>query len=200
MSHRHLEGSMSEDGDSIRGWQAVTITEGIINSKFGRNEAIGESHLGNEDGNNYSSTPKGSMSAANGSVPSVTGGLSSEPHLHHARHLNSTGHLAEVQELHTRFLVSSGEIAESHLAEILPERRLKWMVDEIGGILGNRGISIPLRGTTLGRVEVSKGEMHGHPAMKLNLLDIDWKQTVTLPDDAGELTAVWDSGDLHISW
>ena len=191
---------MSEDSEPILGWQAVTITEVMVNSKFGRNEANSDSQSSTEGRNDYASTTKGSISVADVGVPSVAEGLAGEPHLHHANHLNSPRHLAEVQELHTRFLVSAGEIPESHLAEILPERRLKWLVDELGGILGDRRISIPLRGTTLGRVEVSKGEMHGHPAMKLNLLDIDWMQTVTLPDGAGELTAVWDSGDLYISW
>jgi hypothetical protein len=36
--------------------------------------------------------------------------------------------------------------------------------------------------------------------MKLNLLDIDWQQIVTLPDDTSDLTAIWDSGELHIGW
>ena len=190
MSHRLLDTSMSAGHESSSGWQSVTITEGIINSKFSRSEAKGD----------YLPDTHPNLSTAGDDPPSAYAGLASMPHLLHAQHLSSIPHLAEVQEMHSRFLVSAGEIPESHLAEILPERRLEWMVAELGGIVGERRISIPLRGTTLGRVKVSTGEINGHPAMKLNLLDIDWQQTVTLPDDTSELTAIWDSGELHIGW
>ena len=181
---------MSAGHESSSGWQSVTITEGIINSKFSRSEANGD-HLPDTHAN---------LSAAGDDHPSAYAGLAGKPHLLHAQHLSSIPHLAEVQEMHTRFLVSAGELPESHIAEVLPERRLEWMVAELGGIVDERRISIPLRGTTLGRVEVCTGEINGHPAMKLNLLDIDWQQTVTLPDNASELTAIWDSGELHIGW
>jgi len=133
-------------------------------------------------------------------VTVITTGLSSEPSLLHAEHLGNLSHLSEVQELHSRFLVSAGELPETHLAEVLPERRLEWMVEELGGVLREREFTIPLRGTTLGRVEVSKGELHGHPAIKLALFDIDWEQVVTLPEGAGEISAIWDSGHLQIGW
>lgn len=173
----------STPGKENPGWQSVTINEG----RFASISSMGDI----EDGR-IPDSAKISLSAHSG--------LSGKPHILHAQHLSSIPHLAEVQELHSRFLVSAGELPESHLAEILPDRRLEWMVAELGGNLGERRISIPLRGTTLGRVEVSKGELHGHPVLKLNLLDIGWHKTVTLPDDARELTAVWDSGELHIGW
>lgn len=130
----------------------------------------------------------------------LTVGLTPQPQQLHSEHLSNANHLAEVQDIHTRLLVNAGELPESHLAEIHPQRQLEWMVAELGGSVGDRSISIPLRGTSLNRVEVCKGELHGHPAMKLHLLDLDLEKTIPLPAEVGELTAVWDSGDLHITW
>lgn len=130
----------------------------------------------------------------------VTVGLAAEPMHLHSEHLSGASHLSEVRDMHTKLLVTAGELPESNLADIHPERSLKWMVEELGGTVGQRAVSIPLKGTTLGRVELYRGELHGHPAMKLNLLDIHWEKTIPLPEEVGQLTATWDSGNLVIEW
>lgn len=127
-------------------------------------------------------------------------GLSTNPGILHDRHLHSANHLAEVQEMHTRLLVSAGELPETHMAEIAPERRLAWVIEEMGGKLSPSGASIPLRGTSLGRIELSRGELHGHPALKLNLLDVDMVRTIPLPDEADLVSATWSAGELQLHW
>ncbi|HIA40102.1 MAG TPA: hypothetical protein EYN88_04380, partial [Candidatus Poseidoniales archaeon] len=70
---------MSAGHESSSGWQSVTITEGIINSKFSRSEANGD-HLPDTHAN---------LSAAGDDHPSAYAGLAGKPHLLHAQHLST---------------------------------------------------------------------------------------------------------------
>lgn len=127
-------------------------------------------------------------------------GLESAPAALHEHHLAGATHLLEVQEMHTRVLISAGELAEEHIASIAPERRLAWVIEDLHGSIRSRGVTIPLRGTRPGRVELTCGELHGHPALRLNLLDVEIERTIPLPEEADQVTARWAAGDLHIDW
>ena len=61
----------------------------------------------------------------------VSDGLDASPSELHAAFEISGDHLAEVRDRHTMMLITSGELPESHMAEIAPERRLDWMVKEL---------------------------------------------------------------------
>ena len=57
-------------------------------------------------------------------IQAVSDGLDASPSELHAAFEISGDHLAEVRDRHTMMLVASGEIPESHIADIAPERRL----------------------------------------------------------------------------
>ena len=64
-------------------------------------------------------------------IKAVSDGLGASPSELHAEFEMTGDHLAEVRDRHTMMLVTSGELPESHMADIAPERRLNWMVKEL---------------------------------------------------------------------
>ena len=99
----------------------------------------------------------------------VTDGLDASPSELHAAFEISGDHLNEVRDRHTMMLVSSGEIPESHMAEIAPERRLNWIVDELNGKRHTNGLTIPLHGADSSSIDLAKGEIEGHSILKLRV-------------------------------
>ncbi len=150
--------------------------------------------------NKSSSTPENTSTSTSNTELPVSSGFDSHPSILQSAHLSDAVHLSEVQDLHTKMLYAAGELPEAHLANIVPERKMAWAVEALGGIVRQSGFSLSLLGTTLGRIELTKGILHGHPALKLNLLDAELTRTIPLPKNAENVSATWDNGHLHLNW
>ena len=59
-------------------------------------------------------------------IEAVSDGLNATPSELHAAFEMSGDHLTEVRDRHTMMLVTSGELPETHMADIAPERRLDY--------------------------------------------------------------------------
>ena len=102
-------------------------------------------------------------------IETVSDGLDASPSELHAAFEMSGDHLSEVRDRHTMMLVTSGELPETHMAEIAPERRLDWVIDELNGRRHSDGLSIPLRGAEMENIDLTKGELDGHSTLKLKV-------------------------------
>jgi len=129
----------------------------------------------------------------------VTDGLDASPSELHAAFEISGDHLNEVRDRHTMMLVSSGEIPESHMAEIAPERRLNWIVDELNGKRHTNGLTIPLHGADSSSIDLAKGEIEGHSILKLCVGE-NFVRNLPLPADIDSIKATLKGGVLDLSW
>ena len=129
----------------------------------------------------------------------VTDGLDASPSELHAAFEVSGDHLNEVRDRHTMMLVSSGEIPESHMAEIAPERRLNWIVDELNGKRHTNGLTIPLHGADSSSIDLAKGEIEGHSILKLRVGE-NFVRNLPLPADIDSIKATLKGGVLDLSW
>ena len=143
-----------------------------------------------------------------GSICSATGvdimedwedvGLDATPTKLHAAFELSGDHLNEVRDRHTMMLVTSGELPEEHMAKIAPERRLDWVVEELNGRRHANGLSIPMHGTALGSINLTKGNIDGHSILKLNVGNFERK--LPLPSEVESFEATIENGILQIRW
>jgi hypothetical protein len=176
-------------------WLPVSIKEAEVSlSHYSQDFSANKSSRPPENTSTSTST-----STSNTELP-VSSGFDSHPSILQSAHLSDAVHLSEVQDLHTKMLYTAGELPEAHLANIVPERKMAWAVEALGGIVRQSGFSLSLLGTTLGRIELTKGILHGHPALKLNLLDAELTRTIPLPKNAENVSATWDNGQLHLNW
>ena len=129
----------------------------------------------------------------------VTDGLDASPSELHAAFEISGDHLNEVRDRHTMMLVSSGEIPEAHMAEIAPERRLNWIIDELNGQRHNNGLTIPLLGADASSIDLAKGEIEGHSILKLRVGE-NFVRNLPLPVDIDSIKATLKGGVLDLSW
>ena len=131
-------------------------------------------------------------------VQVVNSGLDATPSELHAAFEMSGDHLSEVRDRHTMMLVTSGELPESHIADIAPERRLNWIVEELNGKRHSNGLSIPLLGADLESIDISKGELDGHSILKLKIGNFERK--LPLPSEVDSIKATMSDGILNLSW
>lgn len=125
--------------------------------------------------------------------------LAARPETLHADFAIQADHLHEARDRHTMLLVTAGELPESNLAEIHPQRRLAWMVDELNGLLHPDGLSIPLHGADQDLVEISIGEMNGLRSLKLRI-GSDFERIMPLPEDSSEPKATINDGVLELRY
>ena len=90
--------------------------------------------------------------------------LAARPEDLHAEVAAEASHLEEVRQRHTFHLVTAGMLPETHLANIEPERRLAWMVEELHGRSDPDGLTLPMAGVhdhelTAEVVEAERGSM-----------------------------------------
>jgi len=128
----------------------------------------------------------------------VSSGLDAKPSELHAAFEISGDHLAEVRDRHTMMLVTSGELPESHIADIAPERRLNWIIDEMNGKMHADGLSIPLHGAEVDSIDLSKGELEGHSILKLKIGNFERK--LPLPGEVESIKATLNDGVLNVLW
>ena len=131
-------------------------------------------------------------------IQAVSDGLDASPSELHAVFEVTGDHLAEVRDRHTMMLVASGELPESHIADIAPERRLDWMVKELNGNIHSNGLTIPLYGANMDSVHISRGELDGHSILKLQVGEFVRK--LPIPADSGSIDASLNDGVLNIRW
>ena len=131
-------------------------------------------------------------------VEFVNSGLDATPSELHAAFEMSGDHLAEVRDRHTMMLVTSGELPESHIADIAPERRLNWIVEELNGKRHSNGLSIPLLGADIESIDISKGELDGHSILKLKIGNFERK--LPLPSEVDSIKATMSDGILNLNW
>ena len=131
-------------------------------------------------------------------IQAVSSGLEASPSELHAAFEISGDHLTEVRDRHTMMLVTSGEIPESHMADIAPERRLDWIVKELNGDLFSNGLNIPLHGATMDAIHLSKAELDGHSILKLQVGEFVRK--LPIPAESGTIDASLSDGILNIKW
>ena len=86
-------------------------------------------------------------------VEVVNSGLDATPSELHAAFEMSGDHLSEVRDRHTMMLVTSGELPESHIADIAPERRLNWIVEELNG---KRALKRPINSIARRRLRIHR--------------------------------------------
>ena len=128
----------------------------------------------------------------------VSSGLDATPSELHAAFEISGDHLAEVRDRHTMLLVTSGELPELHIADIAPERRLNWIIDEMNGKMHADGLSIPLHGAEVDSIDLSKGELEGHSILKLKIGNFERK--LPLPTEVESIKATLNDGVLNVLW
>ena len=131
-------------------------------------------------------------------VKVVNSGLDATPSELHAAFEMSGDHLAEVRDRHTMMLVTSGELPESHIADIAPERRLNWIVEELNGKRHSNGLSIPLLGADIESIDISKGELDGHSILRLKIGNFERK--LPLPTEVDSIKATMSDGILNLDW
>lgn len=131
-------------------------------------------------------------------IETVSDGLDASPSELHAVFEMSGDHLSEVRDRHTMMLVTSGELPENHMAEIAPERRLDWIIDELNGRRHSDGLSIPLHGAEMENIDLTKGELDGHSTLKLKVGTFERK--LPLPADIENIKANITDGILNIRW
>lgn len=131
-------------------------------------------------------------------VEVVNSGLDATPSELHAAFEMSGDHLAEVRDRHTMMLVTSGELPESHIADIAPERRLNWIVEELNGKRHSNGLSIPLLGADIESIDISKGELDGHSILRLKIGNFERK--LPLPSAVDSIKATMSDGILNLNW
>ena len=131
-------------------------------------------------------------------IQAVSDGLDASPSELHAVFEVAGDHLAEVRDRHTMMLVTSGELPESHIADIAPERRLDWMVKELNGNIHSNGLTIPLYGANMDSIHISRGELDGHSILKLQVGEFVRK--LPIPADSGSIDASLNDGVLNIRW
>ena len=131
-------------------------------------------------------------------IQAVSDGLDASPSELHAVFEITGDHLAEVRDRHTMMLVASGELPESHIADIAPERRLDWMVKELNGNIHSNGLTIPLYGANMDSIHISRGELDGHSILKLQVGEFVRK--LPIPADSGSIDASLNDGVLNIRW
>ena len=131
-------------------------------------------------------------------IQAVSDGLDASPSELHAVFEVTGDHLAEVRDRHTMMLVASGELPESHIADIAPERRLDWMVKELNGNIHSNGLTIPLYGANMDSIHISRGELDGHSILKLQVGEFVRK--LPIPADSGSIDASLNDGVLNIRW
>ena len=131
-------------------------------------------------------------------IETVSDGVDASPSELHAAFEMSGDHLSEVRDRHTMMLVTSGELPETHMAEIAPERRLDWVIDELNGRRHSDGLSIPLHGADMENIDLTKGELDGHSTLKLKVGTFERK--LPLPADIENIKANFTDGILNIRW
>ena len=131
-------------------------------------------------------------------IEAISDGLNATPSELHAAFEMTGDHLAEVRERHTMMLVTSGELPETHMADIAPERRLDWVIEELNGRRHSDGLSIPLHGAEMENINLSKGELEGHSTLKLKVGTFERK--LPLPADINTIKASYTDGILNIRW
>ena len=131
-------------------------------------------------------------------IETASDGLDASPSELHAAFEMSGDHLSEVRDRHTMMLVTSGELPETHMAEIAPERRLDWVIDELNGRRHSDGLSIPLHGAEMENIDLTKGELDGHSTLKLKVGTFERK--LPIPADIENIKANFTDGILNIRW
>ena len=131
-------------------------------------------------------------------VEAVNSGLEATPSELHAAFEMSGDHLSEVRDRHTMMLVTSGELPESHIADIAPERRLNWIVEELNGKRHSNGLSIPLLGADFESIDLSKAELEGHSILRLKIGNFERK--LPIPSEVDSIKATMSDGILNLNW
>ena len=133
----------------------------------------------------------------------TTGGLATSVESLHSEFHQLADHLGEVQTMHEQVLISAGMLPESHLAEVQPERQLKWMVEALHGSVNPDGLTIPLLGVTAEDVVLFTKKEGEITHLKMVIADGDnepLEREMPLPEDVQDLSANYVNGRLHLRW
>jgi len=132
-------------------------------------------------------------------IQTVSDGLDASPTELHAVFEVTVDHLNEVRDRHTMMLVTTGELPENHMAEIAPERRLNWLIEELNGQRHSNGLTIPLLGADASNIDLAKGEIGGHSILKLSVGE-NFVRKLPLPADVDSIKATLKGGVLDLRW
>jgi len=130
-------------------------------------------------------------------------GLTAEVEQLHAEFHQQGHHLNEVQSMHEEVLVSAGMLPETHMAEVHPDRQLKWMVEALHGKVNPDGLTIPLLGVTAEDVALFTKKDGDRTMLKLVVRDGDQEpleREMPLPEADTEVSANYINGRLHLRW
>ena len=128
-----------------------------------------------------------------------TTGLQASPSELHAVFEVAGDHLSEVRDKHKMVMIESGTLPESHLSDIAPERRMKWIVEEMNGIAHGRGFTIPLLGASDSEISLFRSEVDGHSILKLQV-NSDFIRQIPIPSDVSGINAKLENGVLKLDW
>jgi hypothetical protein len=129
----------------------------------------------------------------------VVDGLQASPQELHASFEIANEHLSEVRDRHTMMLATAGELPESQIASIAPERRLKWMVEELNGRTHQDGFTIPLQGADSTMIDLVKGEIEGHSILKISA-GSEFERNIPIPAALSNIQAKVEDGVLSLNW
>lgn len=130
-------------------------------------------------------------------------GLTAEVEQLHAEFHQQAHHLNEVQSMHEEVLVSAGMLPETHMAEVHPDRQLKWMVEALHGKVNPDGLTIPLLGVSAEDVALFTKKDGERTMLKLVVQDGDnepLEREMPLPEADTEVSANYINGRLHLRW
>jgi 6-phosphogluconolactonase/glucosamine-6-phosphate isomerase/deaminase len=129
--------------------------------------------------------------------------LAARPEELHAEVAADANHLEEVRQRHTFHLVTAGMLPESHLANIEPERRLAWMVEELHGRSDPDGLTLPMAGVA--DAELTTEVIEGDQGSMLRIkIEQDGAPTLErelpLAADAKDVKHHFVDGHLVVRW
>ena len=130
-------------------------------------------------------------------------GLTAQVEDLHASFHSDADHLNQVQSMHEQVLVSAGMLPETHLADVQPERQLKWMVEALHGKVNPDGLTIPLLGVTAEEFDLHTKQQGEITLVRLVVKDGEndpLEREMPVPSDAEKISAHYLNGRLHLRW
>ncbi|DAC35659.1 MAG TPA: hypothetical protein HA286_04980 [Candidatus Poseidoniaceae archaeon] len=129
--------------------------------------------------------------------------LAARPEDLHAEVAAEAGHLDEVRQRHTFHLVTAGMLPETHLANVEPERRLAWMVEELHGRTDPDGLTFPMAGVQDGQLSTEVVEAEQGSMLRIKI-EQDGAPTLErelpLAADAKDVQHHFVDGHLVVRW
>ena len=122
--------------------------------------------------------------------------------LHEQFHVNNQ-HLSEVRDLHTKHLVTTGMIPETHIAKTNPERALAWLVEELNATKNPDGLTIPMKGVAEHELQITESGDESQKFIDISINNPiigEFQRKIPIPQDSSDWSANFVDGNLRLRW